>query len=90
MTSAPLDVQTFIDAHPFSALQRRLLALCFLVVAPDGFDVAIVGHIAPALRVEWSLGVETLGPLFAAGLFGLYLLSNAAILRLGFVSRQAA
>ena len=66
-----VDVQTFIDAHPFSSLQRRLLALCFLVVALDGFDVAIVGHIAPALRSEWALGVTALGPLFAAGLFGL-------------------
>jgi AAHS family 4-hydroxybenzoate transporter-like MFS transporter len=66
-----IDVQQFIDAHPFSPLQRRLLALCFLVVAIDGFDVAIVGHIAPALRAEWALDVTRLGSLFAAGLFGL-------------------
>jgi AAHS family 4-hydroxybenzoate transporter-like MFS transporter len=66
-----IDVQAFIDTHPFSALQRRLLTLCFLVVALDGFDVAIVGHIAPALRAEWGLAVTALGPLFAAGLFGL-------------------
>jgi AAHS family 4-hydroxybenzoate transporter-like MFS transporter len=69
--SRTVDVQQFIDAHPFSAVQRRLLALCFLVVAIDGFDVAIVGHIAPALRAEWTLDVGRLGPLFAAGLFGL-------------------
>jgi AAHS family 4-hydroxybenzoate transporter-like MFS transporter len=66
-----IDVQEFIDARPMSAVQWRLVALCFLVVALDGFDVAIVGHIAPALRAEWSLGVAALGPLFAAGLFGL-------------------
>lgn len=71
--SAPrvIDVQAFIDARPVSAVQWRLVALCFIVVALDGFDVAIVGHIAPALRAEWSLGVAALGPLFAAGLFGL-------------------
>jgi AAHS family 4-hydroxybenzoate transporter-like MFS transporter len=66
-----IDVQEFIDARPISAVQWRLVALCFLVVALDGFDVAIVGHIAPALRAEWGLGVAALGPLFAAGLFGL-------------------
>jgi AAHS family 4-hydroxybenzoate transporter-like MFS transporter len=66
-----IDVQEFIDSHPFSAVQRRTLALCFLVVALDGFDVAIVGHIAPALRAEWGLAVDRLGALFAAGLFGL-------------------
>jgi AAHS family 4-hydroxybenzoate transporter-like MFS transporter len=68
-----IDVQGFIDSHPFSRVQRRILLLCFLVVALDGFDVAIVGHIAPALRTEWALDVTSLGPLFAAGLFGLML-----------------
>jgi AAHS family 4-hydroxybenzoate transporter-like MFS transporter len=74
MAAAPtIDVPQFIDSHPFSSVQRRLLLLCFLVVALDGFDVAIIGHIAPALRAEWALGVTSLGPLFAAGLFGLML-----------------
>jgi MFS transporter, AAHS family, 4-hydroxybenzoate transporter len=69
--SATVDVQAFIDAHPLSALQRRLLVLCFLVVAIDGFDTALIGFIAPAIRAEWSLAVARLGPLFAAGLLGL-------------------
>ena len=63
-----IDVQAFIDAHRLSAMQRQLLVLCFLVVAIDGFDTAIVGFIAPAIRVEWQLDVTRLGPLFAAGL----------------------
>ena len=66
--SSTVDVQAFIDAHPLSALQRRLLVLCFLVVAIDGFDTALIGFIAPAIRAEWSLAVARLGPLFAAGL----------------------
>src|SRR5262249_53128903 len=57
--------------EPLSAMQRRLLLLCFLVVAIDGFDTALVGFIAPAIRAEWGLAVSRLGPLFAAGLFGL-------------------
>lgn len=64
-------MQAFIDAHPLSGLQQRLLVLCFLVVAIDGFDTALIGFIAPALRVEWGLPVARLGPLFAAGLLGL-------------------
>jgi MFS transporter, AAHS family, 4-hydroxybenzoate transporter len=66
-------VQAFIDAQPVSPLQKRLLVLCFLVIAIDGFDTAIVGFIAPAIRAEWQLQVTQLGPLFAAGLFGLML-----------------
>ena len=51
-------------------MRRTLLTLCFLVVAVDGFDTAVIGFIAPALRSEWHLAVAQLGPLFAAGLFG--------------------
>ena len=66
-----IDVQAFIDTHPLSAVQRQLLLVCFLVVAVDGFDTALIGFIAPAIRVEWGLAVSQLGPLFAAGLVGL-------------------
>ena len=66
-----VDVQAFIDARPVSSLQKRLLFLCFVVIAIDGFDTSIIGFIAPAIRAEWRLGVTQLGPLFAAGLFGL-------------------
>ncbi|MEZ5284945.1 MAG: MFS transporter [Vicinamibacterales bacterium] len=68
-----VEVRAFIDDQPVSWLQYRLLLLCFIVIASDGFDTAIIGFIAPALRVEWAIGVADLGPLFAAGLFGLML-----------------
>lgn len=68
---ASLDVQHFIDALPFSRLQRGILWLCFLVVAVDGFDTAAIGFIAPAIREEWHLTAAALAPLFGAGLFGL-------------------
>ena len=67
---APLDVQTVIDER-FSPYQRLLLALCFLVVAVDGFDTAAVGYIAPALVQEWGVPRAALGPVLSAALFGL-------------------
>lgn len=66
-----LNVQEFLDRHPYSRLQKRVLVLCFLVVAIDGFDTASIGFIAPALRAEWQLSALALAPLFGAGLFGL-------------------
>jgi MFS transporter, AAHS family, 4-hydroxybenzoate transporter len=66
-----VDVQALIDTHALSPIQRRLLLMCFLVVAIDGFDTALIGFIAPAVRAEWGLAVSRLGPLFAAGLLGL-------------------
>ena len=69
--SRHMDVQDVINAHPVSGFQKLVIALCFLVVAIDGFDTAAVGFIAPALRAEWGVTPVQLAPLFGAGLFGL-------------------
>ena len=73
MSKAPLDVQEVVNAHPspLSAFQKRVIFLCFLVVAIDGFDTAAIGFIAPALKAQWGATPTELAPLFAAGLFGL-------------------
>jgi MFS transporter, AAHS family, 4-hydroxybenzoate transporter len=66
-----ISVQEFINTHPYSGFQKRILALCFLVVALDGFDTALVGFIAPAVQSAWKVGPAELTPLMMAGLFGL-------------------
>ncbi|AOY91011.1 4-hydroxybenzoate transporter [Cupriavidus sp. USMAA2-4] len=70
-THAPSRIEAFIDARPFTAFQRTLLILCFLVVAIDGFDTAAIGFLAPAIRAEWHVAAAAMAPLFGAGLFGL-------------------
>jgi MFS transporter, AAHS family, 4-hydroxybenzoate transporter len=69
--SVAVNIQEFINAQPYSAFQKRILALCFLVVAIDGFDTALVGFIAPALQAEWNVNPAELTPLMMSGLFGL-------------------
>lgn len=68
-----MEVQDFIDSIPLSTLQKVIIVLCFLVAALDGFDIAAVGFIAPALLAEWSLSPADLAPLFLSGVFGLML-----------------
>ncbi|MFJ4345297.1 MFS transporter [Pseudomonas sp. NPDC089401] len=68
-----VDAQTFIDSQPVSALQWRILLLCFLVTAIDGLDTAAIGFIAPALREHWQIGAAQLGPVLGAALIGLML-----------------
>lgn len=68
-----MEVQEFIDSIPVSSLQKMIIVLCFLVAALDGFDIAAVGFIAPALIAEWSLSPADLAPLFLSGVFGLML-----------------
>lgn len=70
MISRP-DIQDIIDGAPVSAMQRRILWLCFLVVAIDGFDTAVIGFLAPEIRAEWGASAAALTPLMMAGLIGL-------------------
>jgi AAHS family 4-hydroxybenzoate transporter-like MFS transporter len=66
-----MDVQAFLDTHPFSPYQWLVLALCFLVVLLDGFDTAAIGYIAPSLLGEWHIPKPALAPVLSAALFGL-------------------
>lgn len=67
----PINVQTFINEHPFGRFQWLVFFMCFLVVLLDGFDTASIGFIAPALLTQWHLGKPDLAPVLSAALFGL-------------------
>ena len=73
-----IDVQDFLDAHPFSPFQWLVFALCFVVVLLDGFDTAAIGFIAPSLVNEWGVSRAALAPVMSAALFGLALGALAA------------
>lgn len=66
-------ISEIIDRARISPYQILILTLCFLIALLDGFDTAIIGYIAPALREEWGLHPAQLSPAFGAGLFGLLL-----------------
>ncbi|WP_046864875.1 MFS transporter [Microvirga massiliensis] len=66
-----IDVQTFLNEHPFSGFQRVIFALCFCIVLLDGFDTAAIGYIAPSLVTEWGVERPALAPVLSAALFGL-------------------
>jgi MFS transporter, AAHS family, 4-hydroxybenzoate transporter len=66
-----LDVQSFLNEHPFSAYQWTIFALCFFIVLLDGFDTAAIGYIAPSLISEWGVERPALAPVLSAALFGL-------------------
>src|SRR6476646_9676568 len=66
-----VDIQSFLNEHPFSRFQWVIFALCFCVVLLDGFDTAAIGYIAPSLITEWGLERPALAPVLSAALFGL-------------------
>src|SRR5579884_528084 len=72
MTSATtIDVKAFIDERPISSYQWLLVALCFLVVATDGMDVAIMGFVAPSILQDWGISRPAFGLVMSAAPIGL-------------------
>ena len=55
MTKTTIDIQAFINEHPFTRYQWMILALCFITVAMDGFDTA-------SLRPGARVGRGKIGP----------------------------
>ncbi|WP_244816564.1 MFS transporter [Caballeronia sp. Lep1P3] len=69
--SPSVNVQTFINEHPFSPFQWLIFGMCFVIVLLDGFDTAAIGFIAPSLVTEWQISRPALAPVLSAALFGL-------------------
>jgi AAHS family 4-hydroxybenzoate transporter-like MFS transporter len=67
----PIDVRDLIDSRPIGGFQKWVVFLGFLIIALDGFDVAIMGFIAPQLKIDWGLSPQALGPVLSAALIGL-------------------
>lgn len=71
MNKNEINVRELLDNNPISTYQKLVILLCFLVVVADGFDVAIMGFVAPSLRKAWSLSNNALAPVLSAALAGL-------------------
>jgi MFS transporter, AAHS family, 4-hydroxybenzoate transporter len=66
----PLNVSELVDAAPLGRLQWTTFTLCVLCMVMDGFDVQALGYTAPSIVREWGVPNAALGPVFAAGNFG--------------------
>jgi len=68
--AAVINVNETIDQHPISAYQIRVLAMCMLVAALDGYDTQAIGYTAPAVAQALHLPMNAFGPVFSAALLG--------------------
>ena len=75
-----LDVRELIIRNPLSRFQKQIIFLGFCVIALDGFDIAIMGFIAPTLKLEWGVSNHQLGLVISAALIGLALVLLAGTL----------
>ncbi|CAI0943331.1 4-hydroxybenzoate transporter PcaK [Serratia entomophila] len=68
-----IDVRALINDRPLGGYQKLIVLLGFIVIALDGFDITLMGFIAPELKNEWGVGNSQLGLAISAALIGLTL-----------------
>jgi MFS transporter, AAHS family, 4-hydroxybenzoate transporter len=56
-----------------ASIQLRIILLCALVAACDGFDTQAIAFVAPAISKLWGVPPPQFGGIFSAGLVGLAL-----------------
>src|SRR5262245_46199156 len=70
MAQTHIKVADVIDNAKVGSLQVGLFVLSAMCLILDGFDVQIVGYVAPAIFQEWQVPRSALGNVLAAGNFG--------------------
>ena len=68
--SGKVNLSEFVDNSRLGAVQWGVFTLCLLTLIMDGFDVQALGYTAPAIVADWGVAAAALGPVFAAGNFG--------------------
>jgi AAHS family 4-hydroxybenzoate transporter-like MFS transporter len=71
MSVETVDIKAWIDNRPVAGYQWLIMSLCFFIVLFDGFDVAVMGFVAPSLIQDWGLSKAAFGPVMSAGMVGL-------------------
>ena len=71
MPSQTFDVQDFIDRQRLRPVHFGILALCFLVMFVDGFDIYMVGKIAPAIAGDFGAAPAAITPVIVMQQIGL-------------------
>lgn len=66
-----INVSQYIDDQPVGRLQRIVFALCFLLIALEGFDTAIISFIAPQILRDGLIAQHDVALLIGIGMIGL-------------------
>lgn len=64
-----VDLTRIIDSQKIGGFHIALVAMTFVIVMADGYDIGAAAFAAPALIREWHISPQALGGLFSAGLF---------------------
>ena len=65
-----VNLSELVDNSRLGPVQWGVFILCMLTLIMDGFDVQALGYTAPAIVQDLGVPPSSLGPVFAAGNFG--------------------
>jgi MFS transporter, AAHS family, 4-hydroxybenzoate transporter len=68
-----VNVTDLVDQSRLGRFQLGTFAVLGACLVMDGFDVQAMGFVAPAITREWGIASAEMGPVFGAGLLGLFL-----------------
>ncbi|MGC1271431.1 MAG: MFS transporter [Croceibacterium sp.] len=68
---ARFDIEDFVDRQPIGRTQLAVLLVCGLVCFIDGFDIFVIGKIAPAITADFGEKPEAMGFVFLLQQIGL-------------------
>ena len=68
-----LSFRAALDKRPLTGFQVQMIAVAIGLAVMDGYDVQIIGYVAPILSGLWHIDHKSLGLVFGAGLMGLAL-----------------
>lgn len=66
-----LDLNEIIDSQRVGFASVSMGTLALLVMVTDGFDIAVMGYLAPELLREWHLSAENMVPALSATIIGM-------------------
>jgi MFS transporter, AAHS family, 4-hydroxybenzoate transporter len=69
-SAAKVNLSELVDNSRLGPVHWGVFTLCMLTLIMDGFDVQALGYTAPAIIQQLGVPPSALGPVFAAGNFG--------------------
>jgi len=60
--------ETASTTGALGSIRWGVLAICAVAATVEGYDLQVVGYVAPAISREWNLAAGAFGPTFSIGL----------------------
>jgi AAHS family 4-hydroxybenzoate transporter-like MFS transporter len=70
---ATINVTQVIDDGRYSGFQGWVAVWCAFLLIIEGYDIGVIGFVAPAIAPQWGVPVSSFGPVFGAGVLAMML-----------------